>query len=53
MKLANLRAKEAILRVARGKRILKYKGKNIRIMSDLSRDLVSQKGLTRYIKSTK
>jgi len=36
VKLANLRAKEAILREARGKRLLTYRGRNIRITSDLS-----------------
>jgi len=36
VKLANLRAKEAILRAGRGKRFLMYKGRNIRITSDLS-----------------
>ena len=32
----NLRSKETILKVARGKRFLTYRGKNIRITSDLS-----------------
>ena len=36
MKLANLKTKEAIQRVARGKRFLTYGGTNIRITSDLS-----------------
>jgi len=36
VKLANLRAKAAILRAARGKRFLTYGGRNIRIMSNLS-----------------
>jgi len=36
VKLANLRAKEANLRAARGKRFLTHGGRNIRITSDLS-----------------
>ena len=36
LKLANLRAKEAILRRVREKRFLTYRRKNIRITSDLS-----------------
>lgn len=36
VKLANLRTKETILRAVRGKRFLTYRGRNIRITSDLS-----------------
>ena len=36
VQFANLRSKETILKVARGKRFLTYRGKNIRITSDLS-----------------
>jgi len=36
VKLANLRIKETILRAVRGKRFLMYRGRNIRITSDLS-----------------
>ena len=36
VQFANLRSKETILKAARGKRILTYRGRNIRIMSDLS-----------------
>ena len=36
VQFANLRSKDKILKAARGKRILTYRGRNIRIMSDLS-----------------
>ena len=36
VKLINLRTKEAILRAVRRKRFLTYRGRNIRITSDLS-----------------
>ena len=36
VQFANLRSKETILKVARGKRFLTYRGRNIRIMLDLS-----------------
>ena len=36
VQFANLRSKETILKVARGNRIFTYRGRNIRIMSDLS-----------------
>ena len=36
VQFANLRSKETILKAARGKRFLTYRGRNIRIMSDLS-----------------
>ena len=36
VQFANIRFKDAILKVVRGKRILTYRGNNIRIMSDLS-----------------
>ena len=36
VQFTNLRSKEKILKVARGKRILTYQGKGIRITSDLS-----------------
>ena len=36
VQFAKLRSKDTILKVARGKRILTYRGRNIRIMSDLS-----------------
>ena len=33
---ANIRSKDTVLKAARGKKILMYRGKNTRIMSDLS-----------------
>ena len=36
VKLTNLRTKETISKAIRGKRVLIYRGRNIRIMSDLS-----------------
>ena len=36
VQFANLRSKDTILKAARGKRILTYRGRNIRITSDLS-----------------
>ena len=36
MQLANVRSKDTVLKVARGKRFLTYQGKGIRITSDLS-----------------
>ena len=36
MQFTNLRTKDTVMKVARGKKILTYRGKNIRIMSYLS-----------------
>ena len=36
VQFANIRSKDTVLRESRGKKILTYRGKNIRIMSDLS-----------------
>ena len=36
VQFANIRSKDTVLKVARGKKILTYRGKNIRITSDLS-----------------
>ena len=36
VQFANIRFKDTVLKAARGKKILTYRGKNIRIMSDLS-----------------
>ena len=36
VQFANIRSKDTVLKVARGKRILTYRGRNITIMSDLS-----------------
>ena len=36
VQFANIRSRDTVLKVARGKKILTYRGKNIRIMSDLS-----------------
>ena len=36
VQFANIRSKDTVLKAARGKKILTYRGKNIRITSDLS-----------------
>ena len=36
MQFAKIRSKDTVLKAARGKKILTYRGKNIRITSDLS-----------------
>ena len=36
VQFANIRSKDTVLKAARGKKILMYRGKNIRLMSDLS-----------------
>ena len=36
VQFANIRSKDTVLNAARGKKILTYRGKNIRIMSDMS-----------------
>ena len=36
VQFANIRPKDTVLKAARGKEILRYRGKNIRITSDLS-----------------